>query len=382
MDRARSAGIIEYVQGEMRPFSAKPLCEVDSLVFSTLAYFNWAAFDAVPDKFPAHQWFQRTPRLSSLFRSEKFKGLLPDSDSLESEHYQQSWTLFASLCSSPRFRDVRVTTHISIFDKTQGQQFSVTTFGLPGGGVYVAFRGTTDSLTAWRESFNLAFVSPVPSQRSALSYLENVLDHTKARVYVGGHSKGGNLAIYAAAMLPENLQQRVFAVYSHDGPGFPSEVLESPGFKAISPRIHKTVPESSIIGMLLENREPLRVVQSRGRSGVEQHSPYSWIVEDGDFIRVDKLTRSSHFFDATLDKWVAELSIDQRQLFTDALFDMFEAAGARSIDDLKPADMLSHISFIREMDAELRGKLIEVVKKLIAESARNLLPSHDDKHAR
>ena len=370
--------IIEYVQDELRSFSAKPLCEVDSLVFSQLAKFNWDVFEGIPAKFADRRRSMRAPKLCNLFHAEDFKGLFPHVHEPHDEDVRLNWSLFASLVASPRFRDVRVAGYLSIFDDKVGEQFSVSVFAIPSGGLYVAFRGTDDSLVGWKEDFQLAFVSPVPAQQSALDYLEQVVSSTRARIYVGGHSKGGNLAVYAAAMLPEKLQRRIFAVYSHDGPGFPDEVLASPGFKAISLRINKTVPESSLVGMLLEQQEPYRIVKSQGKGGMEQHYLYNWVIEDGDLVRLDKLTSSAYFFDAALHDWLIGLDVNQKRLFTDALFDMLEETDTNLLDLFKPSSLRAGAAYLLDLDPAMRGKLKEIVGKLVAASGRNLFKRDND----
>ena len=161
-------------------------------------------------------------------------------------------------------------------------QFAAMTFDLPDGSSYIAFRGTDATIVGWKEDFNMAFQYPVPSQAEAADYLNEAARHCRGKLYVGGHSKGGNLAVYAAANCRPDVSARLARVFSHDGPGFLEQALQSEAFRQVLPKIEKTLPQSSMIGMLLEHQENYKIVKSSSIS-IWQHNPFSWEINGDDF---------------------------------------------------------------------------------------------------
>jgi len=363
MPRERHS-IIEYVRTEFATFHEKPFSEVDSLLFSKMAYFHWAGVDAVPSVLKQ----VNPPRLGDLYRAEYFGSIFETELDNDLDH-----ELFAAICASPRFRDVRLTNHIDSLDEDEDKQFSATTFLLPDRTIYVAFRGTDDTLVGWKEDFNLAFVTPVPSQRAAAEYLDRLAARTRGRLRVGGHSKGGNLAVYAAAMCKPAANRRIIEVYSHDGPGFNEQALASLEFKNVFDKVSKSVPESSIIGMLLEHQEKYHVIRSDG-VGIMQHDPYAWWVEDGAFVPVEKLGSDAEYMNTTLSAWVAGMTPDQMEVFTDALFDVFGAGGAKTFQGMTLADYKAQASALVNMDPEMRKVFLTTLSELAAISFRSLIP--------
>ena len=179
----------------------------------------------------------------------------------EEKHAQ----LLHAAAGCERFRSVRLFHYAERFSEERQQQFSATTFLLDADDktVYVAFRGTDNTLVGWREDFNMSFQSEVPSQTDAAAYLREILTMGFSNVLVGGHSKGGNLAVFSAVHAPRHMVQRIQAVYNNDGPGFANHLLETASFWYLKDRIHTFVPQDSVIGMLLEHDEDYQVVYSR-----------------------------------------------------------------------------------------------------------------------
>ena len=175
----------------------------------------------------------------------------------------------------------------------------------------LSFRGTDDSLIGWKEDFNMAFQYPVPAQRAASAYLDTVARLWDGPIVLVGHSKGGNLAIYAAMNADAKVQNRIRHIYSLDGPGFPSEIVTSPAYRRIQPKVTKIVPSSSIVGMIFETPEPCRVVSSDS-DGIMQHSAFTWLVDGDQFVTEPDLSSSSQLFNEELNHWVGALTPEQR----------------------------------------------------------------------
>ena len=192
---------------------------------------------------------------------------------------------------------------------------------LDDGSHFVAYRGTDYSVIGWKEDFNMTFVSGVPAQLEAVKYLNMVAERTTGPLYVGGHSKGGNLAIYAAAFCEPQVQQRIVAIYNNDGPGFLEDVIASSGYQAICNRIYTYVPQTSFFGLALEHEEEFIVIESTERF-LMQHDPYSWSVKGAEFVYLEEVTPSGKFLDQTVRGWLAGLSAEQRERFVDAVYEL------------------------------------------------------------
>ncbi|MCH3942997.1 MAG: DUF2974 domain-containing protein [Atopobiaceae bacterium] len=355
--------IIEYVETEFATFAERPFSEVDSLVLAKLSYLHWMAVPCIRHEFRG----QAGPTLHDLYRAEWFAGLFETQMDRDLDR-----RLLAGVVASPRFRDVSVANHVDVVDEACDKQFSATTFVLPDQGAYVAFRGTDNTIVGWKEDFNLAFVTPVPSQRAARDYLERAARHLPGTLRVGGHSKGGNLAVYAAARCRPECQARIVQVYSHDGPGFNRKALEHLSSSDISGRVSKSVPESSIVGMLLEHQEPYHVVRS-DEVGIMQHDPYSWLVSDGTFVAADGIDGGASLMDETLSEWIDGMDAEHIERFTNALFSVFGASGAKKFQDMTIEDYRAQAEALVGMDPDERRMFLETLRTLASIGARNIV---------
>ena len=254
------------------------------------------------------------------------------------------------LMASRRFRGVELAFYANERSDAVEKQFSATTFVVPGrvaaqaeGAPYegracgmragrdefacLAFRGTDGSFAGWKEDFNLCFKEVIPSQRAAAAYLSGVASAVEGPLVACGHSKGGNLAEFAALVVDEGAYARLAGVYNHDGPSFlddPSPRIHDGRFATL---LHKTVPESSAFGMILERRPDYRVVQSSALS-VFQHEPFSWQVDGDDFVYQDALNRAAVFFDEALDAWLRGKTPAERERFIDTIYELFASTEA------------------------------------------------------
>ena len=243
----------------------KAFNEVDSLILSQFAYLK---FD---DLAPAPVEHKPMVSLQELLDHKDYEHLYAD------ERYRKDNTaLFLGLYHSRRFRDMAVWNYVNQIDLRTETQFSAVTYRLPDGVCYVAYRGTDETIVGWKEDLNLAFSEPVLGQRMSVDYLNRVAEDIKGSFYVGGHSKGGNLATYACMNCDEKVRSRILTIYDHDGPGFRPEVKAQGAYDEIAGRIQKTIPHSSLVGMLLYTEGAYRVVESK-KIGLAQHNPYTWL---------------------------------------------------------------------------------------------------------
>ena len=257
-----SPNFLTYVQTAFDPLEERSFCAVDSLVFAWLSYLrlpgdmaeltNWQGLD-----------------VRELLRAECYRDMIGDLWDPEG-----SRALLEAVAASPRYRGVHVCGYRTVSDAETTEQFAAMTFRFPAGFSYLSFRGTDSTIVGWKEDFNMAFRCPVPAQESAARYVDEAADAIDGPLLCGGHSKGGNLAVYGAAMCSDVARERIERVYSHDGPGFVEEFLNGNAFADLSGRIDKTLPRSSIFGMMFETQEDYAIVESTEFS-LLQHNPFS-----------------------------------------------------------------------------------------------------------
>lgn len=360
-----SETIIDYVKTEMRTFAEHPFHEADSLVLAQFSYIHFGNLIAPPSAGAV----RRPLTLQQLYRAECFPHYFADQpDAVRNRK------LLAACAASPRFRDIGIAYYEEDFDEAREKQFCAMTFFMSDDSAYLAFRGTDATLVGWKEDFNMAFLTPVPSQEAALNYTLTVSKLFRGTLMLGGHSKGGNLAVYAAMMSPSRLQNRIASIYSHDGPGFRDNILESDGYLRIRDRIHKTLPQSSLVGMLLEHQEDYAIVESTA-VGITQHNPYSWIVRNGDFVRLTTLTSGADYMNRTLSEWLSGLSNEQREQFVDALYSVISATGLTSLLELREnwqTELAILLENMKNMDDATKHILQETFRSLIHMSVKNL----------
>ena len=351
----RAGNMLDYARRELETFSRRGLCAVDSLILSWMAYLRIPA-DADEVVAGIRGW--DGVRLADLHRAEYFgdyfEGMWSEEDGLR---------LLAAAAASPRLRDVRVVGHVESTDVRAEKQFAAVTFRLTDDLSYVAFRGTDSTLVGWKEDFNLSFRCPVPSQVAAARYLADVAGRLDGELVVGGHSKGGNLAVYAAAR-----------VFSHDGPGFLPEFLATGEFANVAPRIDKTLPQSSLVGMLLEQQEGFRVVKSN-RLLIWQHDPFSWRVDGRDFVYLDDLAPDARYLDAAISAWLSSRTNEERERFIDTLYSVVEASRVRTTRELR-ADWRRNIPTaaraFADLDPETKDFMVDTATALLRLGVRSV----------
>lgn len=238
-----------------------------------------------------------------------------------------------ALADSARFGSMEVVDAAEAFSEGEQLQFGALTVLTGDGRAFIAFRGTDATLVGWKEDFNLSFMSEIPAQREAVNYINRMGARLKLPLRVGGHSKGGNLAVYGASLCETEIRRHIGRVYNFDGPGLNADVMGSVGHIAVEPRIETYLPESSIVGILLERSARYHVVKSDAR-GVMQHSPYSWQVTPDDFVLLDELGWQSLYADRTIRDWLARMPLESRRTFVDALYEIMEASEARTLDGI------------------------------------------------
>ncbi|MGE4352521.1 MAG: DUF2974 domain-containing protein [Oscillospiraceae bacterium] len=356
------ANIFDYMiwRGDL-PFMRDPLNDIDSLIINRIAYipFDGIISDKLPDGLTVGEAVQ------------KFLAY-PDAD--KRVYIETDIRLCRAILDCPRFALLPLSGYENTVDTKREVQFCAMVFSLSPTEHYIAFRGTDNTIVGWKEDFNMSFVTPVPAQLQAARYLEKAAAGMPGSLITGGHSKGGNLAVYAAAYASSKTRNRISAIYNNDGPGFDPAVLKTDGYLAISAKIRTFVPQSSIVGMLLEHEEDYTIVKSKQVS-IMQHDLYSWEVLGREFISLDRVTNSSRFIDSTLKDWVSHMTRDQRERFVDGLFSLLRDTNAETLQDLTENFFVSAKTIIKTlggMDEETRSSVQYALGLLLRSAKENI----------
>lgn len=365
--KTKKSDLIDYLdwRGDLT-FDASPFNEIDALVFCQLSYANFSRL--APESFDSSIKLSELAKLffaSSDFKTRSDLGMLIDPKTNE---------LLEKAGASVRFRDVSVTGFVSKYDDQKEEQFSALTFVLNEGSllekqqIFVAFRGTDDTIVGWKEDFNLAFLEEVPAQEDARAYLANAANSFKrAQIFAGGHSKGGNLAIFASAHLDEKSKKNLEAVYNFDGPGFSQSALDSDEFFSVKPKIRSVFPQFSIIGMLFHHYENCKIVLSDEKL-VMQHNPFSWFLKGTSFEAKDELDSGSEIFFNSFNKWFENLQKNQREQFVETLFGLLGSTNAVTNSDLS-RDALKNtgkiIKAFANLDKEIRDDAVKIAGEFV-----------------
>lgn len=347
--------ILDYIRwrGDLS-FEQDPPNAIDSLIFSYLVYIRF------PEELLADP--KREVLLSQV---EEALSALPDVRERANAHQLE---LLHEAAESRRFGKTFLVQFQNQFIPEEDTQFAAAAFLLDDGSLMVSFRGTDNTLVGWKEDFNMCFQEAVPAQRLAVEYVRKLYETYARPMHLCGHSKGGNLAVYAAAKSSGGIRRIIRQVYNNDGPGFMAEMLRDPGYLEMVPRIHTYVPQSSIIGMLMEHAEPYRVIKS-AQVGILQHDVFTWEVMGKELIGVEELTPDSKFVSATIKHWLLGMDLEARNQMVDALFKLLTYGDVeRAADIFQPKNIRQYMKLIGT-DENIRRILTVEFSNLI-EAAR------------
>lgn len=345
--------ILEYIEKFNHcTFAEKPFNDVDSLILSQLSYIHFEALTIdlriCPDFLPLKE-LTNVKNLSQMF-----------GNTYNEAKMRQLY--FAVLCSQ-RFGTMKVKHYIAHTDPLQETQFAAITFLIEDQLLYIAFRGTDSTIIGWKEDFNMTFMEEIPAQLYSVQYFNEVAAQYDYPILVGGHSKGGNLAIYAATECLPALQNRITAIYSHDGPGFPEKFVIAPQYQKIRDRMHLTIPKTAIIGTLLTTLEPYQVVQSDGFA-LFQHDPFSWQIENGNFIYMPSVDAASIAIQKTLNTWLLEIDVETRKSFINVIFNLLYSTNSFTFKEFYD-NLRKNLSTLFQQTDKLDHKTTEFITKTI-----------------
>ncbi len=356
------ANVMDYIdwRGDV-PLSVSPFNEVDCLAFCLISFIDLT--DVLPER--------AADGVITLEEAvARYEEAHPDDGgSLGLIVPPQTRPLMRRMAESERFRHMRLRAFVDHVDENVQKQIAAMTVELDDESILAVFRGTDDTLVGWKENFNMSFLSAIPAQREAVAYLESVArDLPDRRIFVGGHSKGGNLAIYAAIHASEDIKSRIVQIYSNDGPGYRREVVDSPEYQGMNDRIVNIIPQSSVVGRMLEHGERYTPVMSTA-TGLWQHDGFSWEVKGTAFVAAPSLSQDSEMIDKSLKKWTAEMSDEQLEQVVDSMYRILTATNAKTLTELT-RDRNWFWQLMSSSDPQSRKTVFTALSQLTGEAGR------------
>ena len=352
------ANIIDYLnwRGDLT-FDQVKLNEVDNLILSQLAFVDFSGIVSSDPSAPPVTIKQAA--MQFFFENDIKKNQRPG---LIISH--QTYKMFRMMANCKRFADLQLSAYINEIDFEEEKQFSAITIRFKEKMSYISIRGTDDTIVGWKEDFNLSFLDEIPSHKRVVEYVNAVISAQAGNFYIGGHSKGGHLALYATVKCDPLHKNRIIASFSNDGPGLSKAITELPEYKAAESKFHVYMPQNSVVGMFFENRGKLRVVKSK-QVGVFQHDGMSWQVMGGSFVRESKIGNDA-INTILLNERIHALPVEARKHFVDVLFGMLESTGVKTLSELNARSLKNIITMIKTFN-DLDKRERELMLLLIAE---------------
>ena len=352
------SNLIDYIfwRGDI-PFDVSPWNEVDGLLCATLSYLN---FHGLEDH---RGWTLREAKRIDLL----IEG--------QGNMFPLRKKMFEGMAESERFGESRMHHFIALTDEDVSMQFSAMCVDLPDGAMAVIFRGTDNTLVGWREDFNMSYQTTVPGQLAAAYYLSKAARLSDRPIRLMGHSKGGNLAVYAGAAVPERIQKRIEGIWTYDGPGMNLEISRSEGYARIRDRIHSYIPQTSIIGMLMEYYKPYTVVHSTAK-GLEQHDPMTWQVYGTRFEEMESVDRTASVVCETLHEMLTNSTPEKRGAFVDTLFRLADNTNATRMSDILNEKFRSLVKMAggrKEVEPETRRVFTRLMAQAVTLGVGNVV---------
>ena len=345
--------IMDYIswRGDLT-FAQSPFNEVDNLILACFSYVNLDRIPAVTR--------QKGIELKKLVKEFKKLHTIKELEADKSFIRLAPFMMF-EMAESVRFGNCVIRNYVNEIVTEAEQQFSAVEIVLDDGTSYISFRGTDDTIIGWKEDFNLS-TGVVPAQERAVEYMQRISDKASGMLRVGGHSKGGNLAIYGSVMC-KSVHDKILEIYSNDGPGFSKEFQESPETAEMMPKIIRIIPEYSIIGTLLEHEKQPIIVASTSR-GLLQHDGFSWEVQGPGLVRRDSLNKMALRFIEILHKWIDGMDMEQKRLLIEDLFATLQASGYENLSEVQSGGLKSLAAMVKRLDKfapESRGMMQELL---------------------
>ncbi len=347
------ANIYDYIKwrGDLT-FKKDPFNEIDGLILSRFSYLPL-------EKLIKDEKSITIEKLNDKLNDIKIttKDLLWKDDEL----------LLPELAKTNRFKNIIIKNYVNKVNKIEEKQFSAVTLFLPNNKIFISYRGTDNTVIGWKEDLNMFFKTHTPSEVSALNYLEDVASTYFGKIILGGHSKGGTLAMYAGILAKPSTKKRIIKIYNNDGPSLPDEIIETEGYTSMVDKIETFIPQDSVFGLLLTHKEKSSVVKSTAK-GLLEHDIYSWQIVGKNFIKLDNTTDMSKLVNKMIKNWLKDIDPDNREKTIQVIFEVIFSTNIENFGDLKK-DWFNHAKTIlnsyKEIDNETKKVVLQVLKDLI-----------------
>ena len=356
------ANVCDYVKwrGDLN-LEQSEFNEIDNLILSRFSYFPF-------DNIIKEDEIVTIKELSERFQKQDVSKL--------PILWKDDVDLFPLMGESKRYGEMYATKYINKIDVEQEKQFSAITILMPDNTIFVSYRGTDNTIVGWKEDLNMSFKSHIASQISAKKYLEMIAkEYPNKKIRIGGHSKGGNIAVYAATFVSNEIKDRIMNVYNNDGPGFCDDVIETPEYQEMIKKVHTYIPQSSVIGRLMNHREKYTVVESV-QKGIMQHDLYSWEVLGKAFVTLEEVTNGSEFVDKTIKEWLENVEPAKREQVIDVVFDILNTTDAQTMKELKNnwfSSAKTMMASYKNIDKDTKDMIWQTLNELFKVAKDNVL---------
>ena len=348
--------LITYVQQYgAQTFEDKSLTDIDVLVLTEIAYLPFD--EIVPKSFDITEAIS-LDQLGKEFETIKEKEHENNPFMITSERIE----LLEVVSKSQRYKEIKVFGFMNDIDDERTKQFAAVCYQWEEENRWIIFRGTDETLIGWKEDFMMTYSDLIPAQTDAIEYLKKQAATFSGTLNVSGHSKGGNLSLYASAMQEEDIQNRIQQIYCWDAPGVHRSILGTEGYQRVVSKAKRYIPQDSIVGMMLESQVPYQIIESQG-SGISQHSALMWNIEEDHFVELTELTKNSQLTDQTFKQWTEVVSHEDLKLFFDTFFELIFQMGVETVNDVYYNFRMYMQKFFEkayQMDPEKREVLLRV----------------------
>lgn len=359
--------VFDYVnwRGDLS-FAQDPFNEVDSVILSMICFLDFSGIVPAPHERGSITLAEAMSQMPREFEGDRRLGAILPDDILYMSH---------AAARAPRYMDAKLFAFENTIDEEKEMQFGALSFRLSDGSLFVAFRGTDDTIVGWKEDFNMTFMSHIPAQERAAAYLNEVAGRHRGPIRTGGHSKGGNLAVWSAVHCNPAVRSRILFAYSNDGPGFTREMLESYEYITMRDRCMNYVPQSSLVGMLMEHDENYQIIYSN-KSGLMQHDPYSWAVCRNQYVYLEERSAFGEHSDAAIRLWLDTMEPEERHQLIDDLFELLESTGAKTLTELTQSKgiLTSAMKTLSTYEKHRRKRLAKLFARFVAAQVETAAP--------
>ncbi len=322
------ADIFEYVNrfGSFR-FTNMGVTEADNAVFSRLAYLDLSPFTG-----------------RTLGEAAEGYKMTDESNKVINDTYR----LLKTAGNTIRFGYITISDCRETVSENLQTAFFAVTFSLNADTNIIAFRGTDDRIVSFYEDAKLAYAFPIASQTTALGYVTEQLAQRDGKFFLAGHSKGGNLAVFAFLFLRDEEKERIIRVYNNDGPGFPQEIADILFTRKNCEKIFNLLPEDSIIGRMLSDGGKVKIIKSTA-SGAAQHNIFTWEINGSGFSEAKRFSMLSEYMEDTLTQSLESLPPERMKDAAAAVFEIAKNSGIKTLKDINIRNYRSLIPAVSEL---------------------------------